>query len=158
MNFTIAVKDDGSIYTTGYNSNGQLGLNDTTNRNTFTQVSAGWIYTDYDDKDLPRFGGGDKHSLATYGNGTLYATGQNYWGQLGIGNSGYEAVQAGGGATDNDKDEFTSTVDSIPTDGETDTWDFVVCGDAHTMSLKKVSETTTTTYNDDNEPQIWSMD
>lgn len=35
---TFILKNDGTVYSTGYNSNGQLGLGDTTSRNTFTKV------------------------------------------------------------------------------------------------------------------------
>lgn len=154
--FTLAVKTDGSLYATGDNSIGQLGLNDTTDRNSFTKISDGWLHDSYN--GLAQFSGGKLHSLAIYGNDVLYATGDNYYGQLGLGCSGYEAYIAGGGAADEDRDQFEATADSVPVDGITDRWDFVVCGRYHTMALKIVSETVTVSSDYSEEPQVWPMD
>ena len=38
-NYTIMLKNDGTLWGTGHNSNGRLGLGDTTNRTTFTKVT-----------------------------------------------------------------------------------------------------------------------
>lgn len=122
---------------TGLNTFGQLGLDDTTNRNTFTQVGSDvWGYGS----------GGRLFSLNFTNTAVMYGTGDNGSGELGIGN-------------EVNKDEFTETVDSVPLDGILDIWEFVTCGSSHSMALKIVSATTTTTitYNDDDEPQIWSL-
>lgn len=37
--FTIAMTDDGNVWSSGYNANGQLGLSNTTSRNTFAQLN-----------------------------------------------------------------------------------------------------------------------
>ena len=75
---TIARKTNGTIWTTGYNAAGQLGLGDNTNRKVFTQVgtdsdwskiiSCGWNFT-----------------LVVKNDGTLWGTGVNGYGQLGLG-------------------------------------------------------------------------
>jgi len=144
-NFTLAVKTDGALYGTGVNTRGQLGLNDETNRNTFTEISSGWLHGGYE--GMAEFSGGDSHSAAIYGNNYIKTTGENLNGQLATGEIGaaYE------------RDEFDDIVDSIPVDGEQDLWEFVVSGLDSTFALKIVSGTETTTYNDDDEPQIWSL-
>ena len=38
--YTIALKQDGTLWAWGYNNDGQLGLGDTTNRSTPTQVGS----------------------------------------------------------------------------------------------------------------------
>ena len=87
----MAVKTGGSLYGTGYNYYGQLGLADNTNRNVFTKISEGWKRK----------------------------------GQLAIGTSG--------DATN--RNEFDSISQSVPNRG-VDTWEFVVCGDEHTMAIR----------------------
>ena len=86
----------------------------------------------------------------------LNATGDGAYGQLGIGTDV-------GPYDPSDLDEFAETDDSIDdpenntSDGVQDTWDFVVSGRYHTLALKIVTGTTTTGYNDDDEPQVWSL-
>ncbi|MGO0807121.1 hypothetical protein ACTPEF_24380, partial [Clostridioides difficile] len=41
--FTFVLKNDGTLYSAGLNSSGQLGLGDTNNRVTFTKVNIGII-------------------------------------------------------------------------------------------------------------------
>ena len=84
-----------SLYATGRNSFGQLGLGDTADRNTFTVVGSGYT----------AIAAGTFHSLALKGT-DLYATGYNGFGELGLGDnagrntfpfvgSGYTAIAAG---------------------------------------------------------------
>lgn len=75
-----AVKTDGTIWTWGYNNNGQLGLNNATNYSSPKQVGTltTWL----------NIAGGGYHVLATRTNGALWAWGQNNYGQLGLGSSG----------------------------------------------------------------------
>lgn len=119
------MKTGGSLYGTGYNYYGQLGLADNTNRNVFTKISEGWKYNGFN--GLPQFSGGSQHSLALYSNLKLQSTGRNRKGQLAIGTSG--------DATN--RNEFGSISQSVPDRGE-DTWEFVVCGTEHTMAIRIV--------------------
>lgn len=129
--FTLAIKTNGVLYGTGYNANGELGLNDTTNRNTFTQIAGTWNDDAY--RYEPLFCGGRNHSLAINDSDAMSATGDNVWGQLALGDSG-----AG-----TDRDEFAAVVESYPPDFEADTWQYTRCGEHHTMALKVVAADTT---------------
>ena len=74
-----SIKTDGTLWSWGQNSNGQLGLGNTTARSSPTQVGAltSWLYVS----------GGYFHSLATKTDGTLWSWGLNSSsGQLGLGN------------------------------------------------------------------------
>lgn len=77
--FTIAIKG-GGLYATGVNDAGQLGLGDTTGRNTFVQVGT--------DTDWAFVSCGLAHASALKGTGStrdLYTWGTNLQGQLGLG-------------------------------------------------------------------------
>jgi len=82
--FTLILKSDGTIWSTGKNYDGQLGLGDGgigTDRNIFTQessLSTDWIMVD----------GGSNHTIALKSDGTIWSTGGNYYGQLGLGTDG----------------------------------------------------------------------
>ena len=81
-NHTVALKTDNSLWVTGYNYYGQLGLGDHgtgTDRTSFTQVGSG---TDWSDISV-----GELHTLAVKSDGTLWSTGMNNKGQLGHGNT-----------------------------------------------------------------------
>jgi alpha-tubulin suppressor-like RCC1 family protein len=76
---TILMMANKSIWGTGLNDNGQLGIGDTTNRNTFTQITS--------------IGGrpqsiscGASHTIVLMTNNTIWGTGRNNEGQLGLGN------------------------------------------------------------------------
>jgi alpha-tubulin suppressor-like RCC1 family protein len=68
---------DNTVYGTGYNGNGQLGLGNTNNVNELTQMTItktpNYIYC------------GSYYTIISMTDNTLYATGQNSFGQLGIG-------------------------------------------------------------------------
>lgn len=75
--YSIALKSNGTIWATGANNYGQLGLGDTTDRNTFTQIGSdtNWAYI-------------SASNYTTYGiktDGTLWAWGRNNVGQFGNG-------------------------------------------------------------------------
>jgi alpha-tubulin suppressor-like RCC1 family protein len=74
---SLALKADGTVWTWGRNSEGQLGDGTLTSRNTPTQVSnlTGVI----------AIAGGEYHSLAVKNDGTVWAWGRNNEGQLGNG-------------------------------------------------------------------------
>ena len=78
--FTSILKNDGTLWGCGYNGYGNLGLGDTTNRTTFTQVT-----TNADNiKSVHR---GDYHTIILKNDGTLWGCGNNSYGQLGLGDT-----------------------------------------------------------------------
>jgi alpha-tubulin suppressor-like RCC1 family protein len=78
VNFVIAVKTDGTLWTWGQNGNGQLGLGNTTAYSSPMQVGSltSW--------DTPVSGTYCNGVIKT--NGTLWVWGNNFYGQLGLGN------------------------------------------------------------------------
>ncbi|WP_395044213.1 T9SS type A sorting domain-containing protein [Flavobacterium sp.] len=76
-NFSLAIKNDNTLYSSGFNSAGQLGLGNNTTVNTLNQVgtSNNWF----------AISAGDIHSLAMETTTPLWSTGRNLEGQLGIG-------------------------------------------------------------------------
>lgn len=76
---SYAIKTNNTLWSTGRNDYGQLGLGDTTNRNTFTQVNSD---TDWLSVNVVSLG-----AIALKTNGTIYTTGSNSSGNLGQGNT-----------------------------------------------------------------------
>jgi alpha-tubulin suppressor-like RCC1 family protein len=77
LRHTILLKEDGTIWTAGYNFNGQLGLGDTEDRNAFTRVTdAG--------SDISAVAAGNYHTVILKSDGSVWTTGSNVWGQLGF--------------------------------------------------------------------------
>ncbi len=74
---TVHLAPDGTVWTWGGNSFGQLGHGDTTPRSTPTQV-AGLT-------NIIAVSAGFYHTLALRGDGTVFAWGYNFYGQLGDG-------------------------------------------------------------------------
>ena len=68
--YTFILKNDGTLWGCGDNQYGQLGLGDTTNRNTFTQIT-----TNADDIKSVYCGG--FHTLILKNDGTLWSCGWN---------------------------------------------------------------------------------
>ena len=94
----------------GYNSYGQLGLGDTSNRNTFTQIADKIKSVYY----------GDRHTIILKSDGTLWACGYNGYGQLGLGDT----------ANRNIFTQITTNADDIK---------LICCGLYHTLILKNNS-------------------
>ena len=82
-NHLLALRNDGTIYAWGYNASGQLGDGTTTNRSIPIQVKglggAGYL------TDVIKVGCGSGHALAVKNDGSLWAWGNNAYGQLGDG-------------------------------------------------------------------------
>ena len=76
--FSLGTKADGTLWAWGYNSSGQLGLNNTANRSSPVQVGALTAWS--------KVAAGGKHCLAVKTDGTLWAWGYNGYGQLGTNN------------------------------------------------------------------------
>jgi alpha-tubulin suppressor-like RCC1 family protein len=81
---TLALKADGSVWSWGFNSSGQLGDNSTTQRTLPVQVgtAGNWL------TGVVAIAAGANHSIALKSNGTVYAWGSNSSGQIGDGTSG----------------------------------------------------------------------
>ena len=77
---SLILKNDGTLWGTGYNTNGQLGLGDTINRNIFTQVT-----TNAD--NIKQVYCGYFHTFMLKNDGTLWSCGNNQYGQLGLGDT-----------------------------------------------------------------------
>jgi len=108
---TMAIKSDGTLWATGYNYFGQLGLGDSgadTDRNTFEKVGSG--------TDWVAVACGGSHTMAIKSDGTLWATGYNTFGQLGLGN--------------------TTNRDTFEKVGSGTDWSIITCGSYHTMAIK----------------------
>ena len=76
-NYSLILKNDGTLWGTGYNANGELGLGDTNYRNIFTE-----IITNTD--DVKQVYCGFDHTLILKNDGTLWGCGYNSSGQLGL--------------------------------------------------------------------------
>ncbi len=117
---SLALKDDGTVWSWGYNSNGQLGNNTTQNESAPIQVfdSTGSGYL----QNISSISAGYLHSVALMNNGTVWAWGWNGNGQIGNGtivdaHMPSQVVGAGGSGTLNDVSS-------------------VACGNAHTVAMK----------------------
>ncbi|MDR2152003.1 MAG: hypothetical protein LBO72_04195 [Helicobacteraceae bacterium] len=75
---SLALNENGKLYATGWNREGQLGLVGD-NRNAFELVSS------QKNKKIVAIAAGEYHSFAIDENGKLYAAGSNFSGQLGLG-------------------------------------------------------------------------
>jgi alpha-tubulin suppressor-like RCC1 family protein len=75
--YSLALKDDGSVWAWGYNEFGQLGDGTNTDSSTPVQVS--------DLDGVKAISGGGAHSLGLKDDGTVWAWGSNPYGQLGNG-------------------------------------------------------------------------
>lgn len=88
---SLVITDDGignrSLYVAGRNNSGQLGLGNTTSKNSFTKVTIGISA----DEDIREVAAGDAYSLVVTkdpaGNYCLYAAGRNSEDQLGFGDA-----------------------------------------------------------------------
>ena len=77
---SLILKNDGTLWGCGLNNYGQLGLGDTTNRITFTQIT-----TNTDNIKSVYCGWG--YTLILKNDGTLWSCGDNRYGQLGLGDT-----------------------------------------------------------------------
>ena len=80
-NYTFILKNDGSLWSCGWNDYGQLGLNDTTTRTTFTQVNTNI------NNDVKQIACGYNHTFILKNDGSIWSCGYNFYGQLGLGNT-----------------------------------------------------------------------
>jgi len=83
--FTAGLQSPGTLWTWGYNTNGQLGLGDLTNRSSPVQVASYTLINYW--TAVANGGGGGYSTLAIQSPGTLWAWGTNTFGQLGLGDT-----------------------------------------------------------------------
>lgn len=107
-NFTLAIKTDGTLWSWGYNAQGQLGNGTITYKNSPIQVGS--------DTDWSKTACGYYYSLAIKTNGTLWSWGSNLFGQLGLGSTVYKSSPNQVGA-------LTS-------------WINITCGYGHSIAVK----------------------
>jgi len=80
-NHSLALKDDGTVWAWGHNSDAQLGDGTSTNRSTPVRVGVG--VTGF--SDIIAIDAGGRHNLALKSDGTVWAWGDNNSGQIGNG-------------------------------------------------------------------------
>ena len=107
---TFILKNDGTLWGCGYNNFGQLGLGDTTNRTTFTQIT-----TNTDDIKSVYCGG--YYTIILKNDGTLWSCGHNSYGELGLGDTSHRYTFT----------QVTTNANNIKE---------IYCGDHHTFILK----------------------
>jgi hypothetical protein len=107
-NHSIAIAQNGTLWSWGGNGAGQLGLGDVNDRNTPTQVG--------NDSNWQSVSCGGFHSMALKTDGTLWSSGYNANGQLGLGDTAQR-----------------NTLSQVGTDTN---WQSVACGDDHTVAIK----------------------
>ena len=78
----LGIRSNGTIWGVGTNINGQLGLGDSSNRNTLTQITS-----DIGNRTPQYISCGDIHTMVLMTDGTIWGTGFNLFGQLGLGDS-----------------------------------------------------------------------
>ncbi|NLA76680.1 MAG: hypothetical protein GX851_02420, partial [Clostridiales bacterium] len=110
-NHALALCSDGTVYASGSNSYGQYGLGNNSFSTAFTEVTA------LKDKAVTQIYAGFLNSVALCRDGRVYATGYNYYGQLGLGDC-------------NDKNSFTE-VTSLANKGVTQ----IALGNSHSLAL-----------------------
>jgi alpha-tubulin suppressor-like RCC1 family protein len=82
---SIALASDGTVYTWGRNTHGQLGDGTNISSNVPVAVNTGGVLSG---KTILQVAAGGFHSIALASDGTVYTWGYNYYGQLGNGNTG----------------------------------------------------------------------
>jgi len=106
--FTVAVKTDGTLWSWGRNSSGELGLGNTTNYSSPKQIGSGTSWS------LAICGASNVISLKT--DGTIWGWGRNQYGQLGLGD--------------------TTNRSSPVQIGTISTWQNIACGSNFTLATR----------------------
>jgi alpha-tubulin suppressor-like RCC1 family protein/uncharacterized protein YfaP (DUF2135 family) len=158
VNHSVAIKNDGTLWSWGNNSNGQLGDGTQSTRNIPTQIGT--------DSNWKSVAAGENYTLAIKLDGTLWGWGDNSFGQLGkipsfivatptrIGtDSNWQSVSAGkdytvaikndgtlwawGRNTDGQLGDGTTVSKSTPIQiGTGSNWQSVSAGGAHTVAIQ----------------------
>ncbi|MBU0482669.1 MAG: hypothetical protein KKG47_16370 [Proteobacteria bacterium] len=113
-NHTLALMSDGSLWAWGSNTFGEIG-DGSSGSNAFkttpTRIGS--------DTDWTQISAGGQHSIALKSDGSLWAWGYNYWGQLGDGTNG----------------NYTDKLTPTPIGSDTD-WVRISAGVGYTLALK----------------------
>lgn len=130
--FSLAVRNDGTVWAWGYNAHGQLGNGNTTESSIPLQVT---LQDGSYLSDIKSVSAGQEHSAAVSNGGNIYVWGYNFFGQLGTGNVGYS------------KASYSDIIEKSPlnknlnipyaTLAEINNADQVECGSNHTIVIKK---------------------
>ena len=115
---TVTIKTDGTLWTWGYNNNGQLGVNDTNTRCTPVTTFAGGT-------NWKQVSCGYNHTTAIKTDGTLWTWGSNDSGQLGdntVDNRSTPVTTFSGGTNWKQVAGGSSHTAAIKTDGTLWTW------------------------------------
>jgi len=115
---SIALKDDGTVWTWGYNANGQLGDGTTTQRTSPVQVNGL--------TNISAISGGSSHTVALKNDGTVWTWGYNFNGQLGDGTTTQRTshVQVSGLTNVSDITGGYSHTIALKNDGTVWTWGY----------------------------------
>jgi alpha-tubulin suppressor-like RCC1 family protein len=82
---TVVLMEDGSIFSCGSNYSGELGVGTSeTNRNVLVKMTSWPIDSSGISLKASHISCGDAHTVVLMTDGTIYSTGFNYYGQLGI--------------------------------------------------------------------------
>ena len=79
--YVFILKNDGSVWSCGFNNRGQLGLNNTNNKTTFTQVTTNI------NNDVKQIDCGTSHTAILKNDGSVWSCGYNQYGTLGLNNT-----------------------------------------------------------------------
>jgi alpha-tubulin suppressor-like RCC1 family protein len=137
---TTAIKTDGTLWIWGFNGQGQLGTNDTTQRNTPVTTFAGGT-------DWKQVAGGTQHTAAIKTDGTLWTWGINSTGQLGtndITNRSTPVTTFAGGTNWKQVSGGGFHTSAIKTDGTLWTWGFNSSGQLGTNDVENKPTPVTT--------------
>jgi alpha-tubulin suppressor-like RCC1 family protein len=122
---TVALRADGSLWTWGANFDGELGNGTFTYTNTPQPIGTNATW-----RAVAAGGVLDGHSLAIRSDGTLWAWGDNFWGQLGDGHM------------------FTKT-NTLQQIGTNTNWQTIAAGGTHSVALQADGSLWTWGFNED---------
>lgn len=115
-NNSFAIKKDGSLWASGINTSGQLGIGNNSHTDVFTQVGK--------ETDWFKVAPGSNHTLALKSDGTIWTWGSNHNGQLGTGNNIDQNTPIQVGSLDSWTDIFSGLNFNIVKKFDNSLWSF----------------------------------
>lgn len=131
---TMVLTSSKKLFATGYNEDGQLGLGDYDNRNTFTEVTITELNPG---ETIEKVACGDDHTFVLTSNNRLFATGLNWSGQLGLNDTETRTLFTEVIINIFTYDPDTETI--IPSQ-MTDTITQIACGNDHSFILTNTNK------------------